>query len=187
MTSFLVFIAWTKISKTFESKNFQDWEDFYGNNSDYGQQLTIFADGPKSYQTVYDKGSIYIKNSLFSNITSADYGGAIKFQTGISSSQFLVEDSQFNFCYAQQSGGALYIKGTNSVLSRVCGFDCNTLMVHLPMIIFQTAVLTIYSILKYRIAQIRTGVMCYLFTLESLIMNIQTYQITIVKSAVLFI
>ena len=100
--------------------NIQDWSDFYGEDKIGEQILTMIARGENSVQTVFTKGCIYVKNSIFENITEAENGGGILINSTDSNSKFLIEDTQFNYCSALQSGGAVYAANSNIVMSRVC-------------------------------------------------------------------
>ena len=102
------------------------WNDFYTDVENNESFIQIIAKAPFAKQSCFTEGNIYIRNSLFDNLTGALYGGAIFVNSTDYDAKFLIEDSQFNYCHAQESGGALYIKNCNSVMNYVCGFDCNT-------------------------------------------------------------
>ena len=104
-----------------------DWSAFYGESVQEGQKIVIEAKGKNAVQAVFTKGNIYIKSSIFENITEAENGGGILFNGTDSSDKLLIEETQFNFCHAQLSGGAVYSNNCNLVMNGVCGFDCNTL------------------------------------------------------------
>ena len=106
---------------------FLDWEEFYDSeNETQKEQIYIF--GEYSSRRSYNKGRVYVINSVFENLTEQQNGGGIYFKSSDENSKLLVEDSQFVNCITQFSGGGIYkAESGYCVLHRVCGFGCKVI------------------------------------------------------------
>jgi hypothetical protein len=93
------------------------WNDFYPSTSINNLNSQTY----NSRQTPSGTG-VYVSNCLFRSITSSGDGGAL-YITSVT--YLLVESSSFFTCKtSSQCGGALYFVNSQSVLNKVCGFDC---------------------------------------------------------------
>ena len=103
------------------------WEDFYIEEDKTNLALTYIAFTAKE-NIVLKSGSVYVKNSFFESLEQADFGGGLNFNaTGSNeNARILIEDSAFINCSAINSGGGIYIKNAETVISKVCGYDCTT-------------------------------------------------------------
>jgi hypothetical protein len=80
--------------------------------------------GSNLYTTVqvFSDTNLYIKDCLFSSITSTNYGGALNCGK---STCVLIDSTSFFSCRTNCSGGALMISGKGQcVLYKVCGYNC---------------------------------------------------------------
>jgi hypothetical protein len=94
-----------------------EWNDFYPSTSINNLNSQTY----NSRQTPSGTG-VYVSNCLFRSITSSGNGGAL-YITSVT--YLLVESSSFFTCKtSSQFGGALYFVNSQSVLNKVCGFDC---------------------------------------------------------------
>ena len=83
------------------------WDDFYETeNETQKEQIYIFGD--YSSRRPYEKGRVYVTNSVFDSLEEQENGGGIYFNTTDSDSKLLVEDTQFVKCIAHRSGGGVY-------------------------------------------------------------------------------
>ena len=105
----------------------RSWEEYYGEDTSPTQIEQFIINGSDSTRRTYERGKVYVKNSLFEGLTQAEYGGGICFETNDATSELLIEDSQFVRCSAIKRGGGIYkYNEGHCILVRVCGFDCTT-------------------------------------------------------------
>jgi hypothetical protein len=91
--------------------------------SDYFEASDVqkFEEPVKFRPLVASNKNISIRNSIFRECTSSEYGGAIKL-TGAWS---VIEDATFISCKTSNTyGGAVYLSGGKSVLNKICAYEC---------------------------------------------------------------
>jgi hypothetical protein len=95
-----------------------EWSDFFPSTSsdNINSQTITSRENPSD-------ASLYFSNCLFSDITSSSDGGAL--YCG-SVTYILVESTSFFSCKtSSQNGGAIYFSNSGqSVLHKICGYDC---------------------------------------------------------------
>jgi hypothetical protein len=95
------------------------WSDFFPSTS----SNNLNSQAITSRKDLSGTG-VYVSNCLFRDITSSSNGGAL--YCG-SATYILVESTSFFSCKTSQYGGAIYISiSGQSVLHKVCGYDCNS-------------------------------------------------------------
>jgi hypothetical protein len=91
------------------------WDDHYPP----ANPTTYISQTYSSRQSV--SGSLYFSNCLFRSITTSSDGGALS----VSGSTLLIESTSFFSCTTSNTwGGALYSYSGQSVLYKVCGYNC---------------------------------------------------------------
>jgi hypothetical protein len=99
------------------------WSDFFEVSEPTPNKQQLYT----SRQTP-SVSSVYILDCLFNDFTSTSgSGGALYCNTSVT--YLLVESSSFFSCKANSQGGAIYFSnsGGQSVLHKVCGYDCCTI------------------------------------------------------------